>query len=82
MDYRTGLCKNNVQYVYGHFHRDLFLQHCLSRLRKLIGGEMNSTSLELSFKSHFVCLYMYVCNHVRTLIVQINMFKPIGLHYV
>ena len=37
---------------------------------------MNSTSLELSFKSHFVCLYMYVCNHVRTLIVQINMFKP------
>ena len=39
-------------------------------------GEMNSTSLELSFKSHFVCLYMYVCNHVRTLIVQINMFKP------
>ena len=39
-------------------------------------GEMNSTSLELSFKSHFVCLYMYVCNHVRMLIVQINMFKP------
>ena len=37
---------------------------------------MNSTSLELSFKSHFVCLYMYVCNHVRMLIVQINMFKP------
>ena len=39
-------------------------------------GEMNSTSLELSFKSHFVCLYMYVCNHVRMLIVQIDMFKP------
>ena len=43
-------------------------------------GEMNSTSLELSFKSHFVCLYMYVCNHVRMLIVQINMFKPIKVN--
>ena len=43
-------------------------------------GEMNSTSLELSFKSHFVCLYMYVCNHVRMLIVQINMFKPNSPH--
>ena len=41
----------------------------------------NSTSLELSFKSHFVCLYMYVCDHVRTLIVQINMFKPTHTHW-
>ena len=43
---------------------------------------MNSTSLELSFKSHFVCLYMYVCNHVRMLIVQINMFKPKYGHFI
>ena len=37
--------------------------------------------LNFRFKSHFVCLYMYVCNHVRMLIVQINMFKP-NLHSV
>ena len=40
-------------------------------------GEMTSISSKFSFKSHSVCLYMHLCNHVCTLIVQINMFKPI-----
>ena len=43
---------------------------------------MNSTRLELSFKSHFVCLYMYVCNYVRMIIVQINMFNQTELKWI